>query len=122
LCYIKCVNALQVLGAPRRRELLRLVWDRERAAGELHRSLGDVTFGAVSQHLRVLAEAGLVDVRRDGRRRLHRARKAELGALRAWLEASWATALDRLALQAELEAARRGPRPRKPRSLRRRKP
>lgn len=114
---------LQVLSAPRRRELLRLTWDREVAAGDLHRAFDDgVTFGAISQHLRVLADAGLVAVRRDGRRRLYRARPDALGELRAYLEASWATALDRLKLRAELEAARRGPRPRRPPSTRRRKP
>jgi len=103
---------IQALGAPRRREILRLVWSAERSAGEIHRAFGDVTFGAVSQHLRVLEEAGLVEGRRDGRRRLYLARKAELGALVGWLEAMWDSALDRLALEAELEAARRGPRPR----------
>lgn len=113
---------LRALGSPRRRELLRLAWDREVAAGDLHRGCGDVTFGAVSQHLRVLTEAGLMDVRRDGRRRLYRARPEALGELRTWLEASWATALDRLRLRAELEAARRGPRPRPLRATRRRKP
>jgi DNA-binding transcriptional ArsR family regulator len=47
----------------------------------------DVTFGAVSQHLRVLEDAGLVSVRRDGRRRLYQARREQLGPLRAVLEA-----------------------------------
>ena len=104
---------LRALGTPRRREILRLVWDRERSAGEIHRAFGDVTFGAVSQHLRVLEEAALVESRAEGRRRYYRARKEELGALRGWLEAMWGDALDRLALEAELEAARRGPRARK---------
>jgi DNA-binding transcriptional ArsR family regulator len=81
-----------------------------------------VTFGAVSQHLRVLAEAGLVDVRRAGRSRLYRARKQDLGPLALWLESMWSTALDRLAQEAELEAARRGPRARPPRGRRRRSP
>ena len=103
---------LKALETPRRRELLRLVWDAERSAGELHRELGDVTFGAVSQHLRKLEEAGLVSARRDGRRRLYRARKQAVGPLRAWLEATWDDALYRLKLAAELEEARRGPRPR----------
>jgi DNA-binding transcriptional ArsR family regulator len=49
----------------------------------------DVTFGAVSQHLRALVEAGLVSVRRDGRRRLYRARPEQLGSLRAVLEDLW---------------------------------
>ena len=106
---------LKALGAPRRRAILRLVWSAERSAGEIHRSLSDVTFGAVSQHLRVLSEAGLVDVRAAGRSRLYRARKQDLGPLAVWLESMWSSAFDRLAEQAELEAARRGPRSRSPR-------
>ena len=104
---------LRALGTPRRREILRLVWDRERTAGEIHRSFGDVTFGAVSQHLRVLEAAGLVALRSAGRHRYYRARKEELGPLRAWLEEMWSSSLARLALAAELEEARRGPRSRK---------
>jgi DNA-binding transcriptional ArsR family regulator len=104
---------LQALATPRRREILRLVWSRERSAGEIHRAFGDVTFGAVSQHLRVLAEAGLVTSRAEGRHRYYRAVPAAAGPLRAWLESMWDSALERLALQAELEAARRGPRSRK---------
>jgi DNA-binding transcriptional ArsR family regulator len=107
---------LRALNTPRRREILRLVWDGERSAGELHRAFDDVTFGAVSQHLRVLEEAGLVASRSAGRQRFYRARKAELGVLGEWLESMWGSALDRLALQAELEAARRGPRARRKRT------
>jgi DNA-binding transcriptional ArsR family regulator len=95
---------------------LRLVWDEERSAGELHRAFGDVTFGAVSQHLRVLAEAELVTSRSAGRQRFYRARKEALGPLAAWLESTWDSALGRLALAAELEAARRGPRARRRRT------
>lgn len=92
------------------------MWDEERSAGEIHRSFDDVTFGAVSQHLRVLEEAGLVASRSAGRQRFYRARKAELGALREWLESMWGSAVARLALEAELEAARRGPRARRKRT------
>jgi DNA-binding transcriptional ArsR family regulator len=97
-----------VIAEPRRREILRLVWHGERAAGEIHRAIGDVTFGAVSQHLRVLSEAGLVEVRRDGRHRYYRARRAALGPLRRALEQMWASALDDLAGLAESED--KGPR------------
>jgi len=107
---------LRALNTPRRREILRLVWGEERSAGEIHESFGDVTFGAVSQHLRVLEEAGLVTSRSQGRHRYYRARKQELGALGEWLESMWDSALDRLALEAELEAARRGPRARRRRA------
>ena len=104
---------LQALATPRRREILRLVWDDERSAGDIHRALGDVTFGAVSQHLRQLESAGLVAARRRGRNRLYTARRAALGSLRNWLESMWDDALYRLKLQVELEAARRGPAARK---------
>ena len=101
---------LAALGTPRRREILRLVWTEERSAGAIHGELADVTFGAVSQHLRVLKSAGLVACRADGRRRFYRARRAALGPFKSALEAQWAGALDRLKLLAELEEARRGPR------------
>jgi DNA-binding transcriptional ArsR family regulator len=64
-------TALRAVSEPRRQQILRLVWDRERPAGDIAASF-DVTFGAVSQHLRVLHDAGLVSVRRDGRRRCTR--------------------------------------------------
>jgi DNA-binding transcriptional ArsR family regulator len=103
--------AYALLAAPRRREILRLVWRRELAAGEIRDALGDVTFGAVSQQLRTLTEAGLVRVRAQGRRRLYRARPEALGPVSAVLEAMWDDALYRLKVRAELEAGRRGPRP-----------
>jgi DNA-binding transcriptional ArsR family regulator len=110
---------LAALAAPRRREILRLVWREERAAGDIHRALPDVTFGAVSQHLGVLAEAGLVDVRVQGRQRFYRARPDRMGPMAAALEAMWDDALYRLKVSAELEAARRGPRSRRRRRSRR---
>jgi DNA-binding transcriptional ArsR family regulator len=106
-------SLVNALGTPRRREILRLVWREERSAGEIHRAIPDVTFGAVSQHLRVLEAAGLVARRREGRRRLYRARQEGLGPFREWLESMWDSALYRLKLRAELEEARRGPRPRR---------
>jgi DNA-binding transcriptional ArsR family regulator len=109
---------LQAVAAPRRREILRLVWNAEKSAGEIHRALGDVTFGAVSQHLRVLGDAGLLERRAEGRLRLYRARKAALGPLRAWLESMWKDGLGRLQLLAEIEEARRGPAPRRRRRKR----
>ncbi len=95
---------LKAIAEPRRQEILRLVWTDERAAGDIHRALGDVTVGAVSQHLKVLAEAGLVAVRRDGRHRYYRARRAALGPFRKWLEQMWADKLGELAALAEGEA------------------
>lgn len=102
---------LSAVDNPRRREILRLCWAQEQAAGEIHRQLGDVTFGAVSQHLRVLAAAGLVRARRQGRNCFYRADQDALGPLRAWLETTWNSALYRLQVRAELAESRRGPRP-----------
>lgn len=103
-------GSLAALATPRRREILRIVWDAERTAGAIRAELPDVTFGAVSQHLRVLREAGLVACRPSGRERFYRARRAAVGGLRAVLESHWTDALYRLKLLAELEKARRGPR------------
>ena len=103
--------ALEAIAAPRRREILRLVWKQERSAGEIAREMPEVTFGAVSQHLRILASAGLVSVRPEGRSRYYAARKSALGPLRTALEKMWDDALERLKTRAELEASRRGPKP-----------
>jgi len=100
--------ALLALAAPRRREILSLVRRCERSAGEIHRALGGVTFGAVSQHLGVLEGAGLVSVRREGRSRIYRARPEGLGPLRQWLEAMWDDALWSLKRLAEAEERQRG--------------
>ena len=94
---------LHALGAPRRREILRLLRRHERSAGEIHRALGDVTFGAVSQHLGVLEQAGLVSARREGRGRFYAARREGLQPLRDWLDEMWAEALERLKQAAEAE-------------------
>ena len=104
---------MQTLGSPRRREILRLCWDAPLTAGAIHRALGDVTFGAVSQHLRQLRDAGLVEVTPRGRERRYRTLRTALGPFRSWLETSWDDALYSLKLAAELEAARRGPAPRR---------
>jgi DNA-binding transcriptional ArsR family regulator len=96
------VDTLTAIAAPRRREILRLIWDRELSAGDIAGAL-PVTFGAVSQHLSVLREAGVVDVRREGTYRYYRANQERIGPLVAVLEAYWADALDRLAEAAERE-------------------
>jgi DNA-binding transcriptional ArsR family regulator len=101
------------LASPRRQEILRLVWDGERAAGAIHDAMPDVTFGAVSGQLRILAEAGLVDVRKDRRQRFYCARKDRLGPVAETLERLWDDALWRLKLSAELIESRRGPKPRR---------
>lgn len=102
---------LAILGSPRRCEILRLVWNEERSAGEIHRAMPDVTFGAVSLHLRALTESGFVDVRGERQFRYYRAKKEALGPIGQMLETMWDDALHRLKIAAELEASRRGPRP-----------
>ena len=101
---------LAAVASPRRREILRLVWRDELAAGEIHAAMPDVTFSAVSLHLGKLADAGLVDMRADGRQRVYRARRQACGSVATMLERMWDDALWHLKLQAELEQSRRGPR------------
>jgi DNA-binding transcriptional ArsR family regulator len=99
------VDTLQLVAEPRRQEILRLVWNDELPVGELVDRLS-LSYGGVSQHLALLRDAGLVSVRRDGKRRLYRADHERLGPLVAFLESFWADRLDRLAVLAE-EAERR---------------
>jgi DNA-binding transcriptional ArsR family regulator len=86
-------EALRALAEPRRREILRLVAHDEMAAGEIA-STFDVTRTAVSQHLTVLKNAGLLVERREGTRRLYRARPEGLDGLRQFLDQMWASSLD----------------------------
>ena len=106
---------LASIASPRRREILRLTWRRELNAGDIHRAMPDVTFGAVSLQLRGMVEAGLLETRADRKYRLYRARPEALGPVGRMLEDMWNDALWRLKLAAELEQTRRGPRPRGPR-------
>jgi DNA-binding transcriptional ArsR family regulator len=98
----------EALAAPRRREILRLVWDRERSAGDIHRAFPDVSFGAVSQHLGILESAGLVARRQQGRFHYYAARRKDLGHLGKWLETMWDEALSDLKRHAESEETGRG--------------
>ena len=86
-------TALRALAEPRRRAILRLVAHDELAAGEIAGAF-DVTRTAVSQHLTVLREAGLLEERRDGTRRLYRARPEGLAGVRELLDDMWASSLD----------------------------
>jgi DNA-binding transcriptional ArsR family regulator len=86
-------EALKAIAEPRRRAILRLVADDELAAGEIAAAF-DVTRTAVSQHLTVLKNAGLLTERRDGTRRLYRARPEGLDGLREFLDEMWAASLD----------------------------
>jgi DNA-binding transcriptional ArsR family regulator len=94
------MDPVRAVAEPRRREILRLCWHRERTAGDIAGHF-DVTFAAVSQHLAVLRDAGLVAVRQEGTRRFYRADHQALGPLAAYLESLWADQLDTLASLAE---------------------
>jgi len=102
---------LDAIASPRRREILRLVWNEERSAGAIHEAMPDVTFGAVSLQLRALLDAGLVEARSEQRNRYYRAKREALGPMAEMLERMWDDALWKLKLAAELEETRRGPRP-----------
>lgn len=97
---------MKAIAEPRRRQILRLVRDDERTAGEIARAF-EVTRPAISQHLRVLKEAGLVSERREGTRRYYRAQPKGLRELRRFLEEFWEDSLERLKAAAEWEETRR---------------
>jgi DNA-binding transcriptional ArsR family regulator len=99
-------EVVQAISEPRRREILNLVRERELAAGEIA-SHFDVTRPAISQHLTVLKNAGLVSERRDGTRRLYSARPEGLAELRAFLEGFWEEGMGRLKREAEKEERRK---------------
>jgi DNA-binding transcriptional ArsR family regulator len=94
--------ALKAIAAPHRRQILTLVRDGELSAGEIAAHF-DVSRPAVSQHLNVLKEAGLVNERRNGTRRLYRARPEGLVPIKAFLEGFWDDRLEGLKLEAERE-------------------
>ena len=102
---------LSAIGSPRRREILRLLWDQELTAGAIHQAMPDVTFGAISLQLKVLADAGLVESRPDAQFRVYKVRRDALGPVAAMLETMWTDALWHLKLKAELKESRRGPQP-----------
>ncbi len=97
--------ALDALAEPRRREILELVRDRELAAGEIAANF-DVTRPAISQHLGVLKHAGLLSERREGTKRLYRARPEGLADLRDFVDVFWSERLDVLTREVEREERR----------------
>jgi DNA-binding transcriptional ArsR family regulator len=101
--------AVRALAEPRRRDILRLVRDDELSAGSIA-SHFEVSRPAISQHLRVLKEAGLVDERRDGTRRMYRARPEGFDELRKYLDDLWGEGLARMksAAEADHRAQRKG--------------
>ncbi len=93
---------MKAIAEPRRQQILRLVWDHELSAGEIA-SRFEISWPAVSQHLGVLKEAGLVDERRNGTKRLYRARPQGLADLKAFLDEFWGDRLEALKREAERE-------------------
>jgi len=98
--------ALKAISQPRRRQILLLVRKDELSAGAIAAHF-DVTRPAVSQHLTVLKQAGLVTERRDGTRRLYRARPQALAELKRFLEGFWDDKLASLKREAERKERRR---------------
>ena len=99
-------NAARLISAladPTRRAVLERLKDGPRPVGEIARGL-PVTRPAVSQHLKVLKDAGLVADKSVGTRRIYYIDPKGLGAMRAWLDQFWGTALDSFKLAAEAEA------------------
>ncbi len=87
-----------VLADPTRRQIIAMLAERERSAGELVAAF-DISQPAISRHLRILREAGLVTVRGEGQRRIYRLDAAPLAALDDWLmgyRRLWSARLDRL--------------------------
>ena len=74
----------KALSTPRRREILRLVWDHELSVSDIRSTQSDISLGAVSQHLRVLQQAGLVSLRREGVQHFYAAKIGDLHQLKAY--------------------------------------
>ncbi len=96
-------DSLRAVADPTRRAILRLVRDGELPAGEIATHFPSISRPAVSQHLRVLADAGLVEVRPEGNRRLYRWRREGLRDAAAFVEEMWSDRLARLKAAAERE-------------------
>ena len=95
-------TALKAIAEPNRRRILTLVREGEMSAGDIAAHF-DVTGPAISQHLKVLKEAGLVEDRRAGTRRLYSVRRAGLNDIAEFLEGFWTEGLERLKYAAEAE-------------------
>jgi DNA-binding transcriptional ArsR family regulator len=94
--------AYHAIAEPRRREILRLIQETELTAGDIAAHF-EVTRPAISQHLRILAEAQLVSLRQEGTRRYYRARPEGLEDVREFLDEFWESRLIRLKQLAEEE-------------------
>jgi len=98
-------EVLKALAEPRRQQILRLVRDAPRSVGEIAEQV-DITQQAVSQHLQVLKDAGLVAVRQDGTRRLYAIRPDGLESLERFLAELWPAGLQRLKAAVEADELR----------------
>ena len=105
-CMLSVDRALDALGDPTRRRVFAKLRHGNLSVREIAHGL-EVTRPAVSQHLKVLKEAGLVVVRAEGTRRLYAIDAAGIDALRGWLDGFWDEALAKFKSAAELEAAKR---------------
>src|ERR1700742_202136 len=101
--------AARAIAEPRRRQILAMVREGELSAGEIAAGF-EISRPAVSQHLAVLREAGLLSERREGTSRLYRARPEGMASLRDFMNEFWTDRLERLRLAAELEQQRRNKR------------
>ena len=108
-------GTMELVADPMRREILRRIWETELPVNALVDAF-DVSQPAISFHLRVLREGGLVRARQQGTQRYYRALPEALGELRVYLEAYWQDRLSRLKDEAELEARRNRRRVRQSRS------
>ena len=99
------VEVFEAVAQPKRREILRLLADGELSAGEVAARFA-VTQPAISQHLKVLKQAGLIDERRDGTRRLYSVRPEGLADLHSFLADVLPGRLQRLKQAAEEEERR----------------
>jgi DNA-binding transcriptional ArsR family regulator len=88
-------DVIDAISSPRRRQILRLVWERELSAGDIAQQF-DVSWPAISQNIAILRKAGLVTERREANRRFYRADQQALGSLRAAVQEMWTLDLDRL--------------------------
>jgi DNA-binding transcriptional ArsR family regulator len=96
-------TVLKAIAEPRRQEILRLLWQRERAAGDVAAHF-DISRPAISKHLRILKQAGLLEERRVGTQRLYRARPERLADARRFLESFWDEGLAAIKRSAEDDA------------------
>ena len=100
-------ETIQAMAEPTRFAILQMVRRREMAAGEIALKFGTITRPAVSQHLRVLKDSGLVNERRQGTRRLYSLRPEGFGPLKALLEDFWDAKLERLKAAVEKSEKRK---------------